>query len=218
MLINLSKNQKEKRQVIKMKEYIIKEIQSEKDITNVNKAMIDIYNWGGEYRPNAYAYLGYIKNDGFVLRLEAEEKNPRATFTEPDQMVCQDSCLEFFADFAPEKDKGYLNFEVNPNGALHLYIGKSVLIRESVLKMGIKRPEGSAFKTEKSWGFEIKIPFAFLKECYGDVDFKTGYKFKGSFYKCGDKTEFPHYGSFTEIDEEKPKFHCPEFFANLIME
>ena len=43
-------------------------------------------------------------------------------------------------------------------------------------------------------------------------------KLMGNFYKCADGTDSPHYVSWSPIKTEKPNFHCPEFFGELIFE
>ena len=40
---------------------------------------------------------------------------------------------------------------------------------------------------------------------------------RANFYKCGDKTAHPHYLSWSPIHTEKPDFHRPEFFGELIL-
>ena len=40
--------------------------------------------------------------------------------------------------------------------------------------------------------------------------------FTGNFYKCGDETEFPHYGMWSEAVSDTPDFHRPECFGRLI--
>jgi hypothetical protein len=49
-------------------------------------------------------------------------------------------------------------------------------------------------------------------------DFSSGKRMKGNFQKCGDKTKFPHYGSWNRIDTPEPDFHRPEYFGDLILE
>jgi hypothetical protein len=46
----------------------------------------------------------------------------------------------------------------------------------------------------------------------------SGKKIKANFYKCGDKTEEPHYLSWSPIDTPEPDFHVPSFFGLLEME
>ena len=41
--------------------------------------------------------------------------------------------------------------------------------------------------------------------------------FKGNFYKCGDETKTPHYGSWNPIENPTPDFHRPEGFGELVI-
>lgn len=40
---------------------------------------------------------------------------------------------------------------------------------------------------------------------------------RGNFYKCGDLTAEPHYLSWSPIAFERPNFHLPEFFGELLL-
>lgn len=197
--------------------YIINTIEDMADIDRGNLAPIDIFNWEEyEYRPNAYARLCFIKNKGFGLKLWAEE-SPIATYTEPNSSVCEDSCLEFFADFKPQLDKGYINFEANANGCLLAQFGRVDENRPFLSDMGIENPEVKPFKEEKCWGYTMFISLELLEKTFGSRDFKNGDKITASFYKCGDKTGKKHYGSYVKIDWEYPSFHRPQFFAEMMI-
>lgn len=196
--------------------YQIKTIHSPGEIKAGNAADIAVYNWGGEYRPVSKAILCYLEDEGFLLRIWSEEKNPRATFTGKNEGVCRDSCLEFFANFKPElPHSGYLNFEANANGALLCCYGESRFDRRTVLEMGFAHPAAVPFQTETEWGYELLIPLGLIQDVYGDASFKAGSVIRGNFYKCGDDTDVPHYGSYTEIQWEYPDYHRPEFFAEM---
>ena len=197
--------------------YYIKTIDNINDVEQGNVADINIYNWGCEYQPKAYAKFCYVKDQGFVLKITAEEKDPLTTFSERDSFVCQDSCLECFVNFKPQKEEnGYINFEANSAGALLCQYGKEGPGRQTLTQMGVKDyPEMKPFKTENKWGYTMFIPLDIIQFVYGESDFKKGDKLTGNFFKCGDKTASPHYGSFTKIDWEFPSFHRPQFFDDM---
>lgn len=214
-------NEKVKTRVKHMEErvlhmYQIKTIASMDELDQGNTALVDIYNWGGDYRPVTRAVLCFIKDQGFALRLTCEEENPRATFTEQNTGVCRDSCLEFFANFRPDlPDTGYINFEGNANGALLCCYGSCVEERETIADMGLEHPLPKVVRGEGFWGYELMIPLSLIEGVYGPSPFKTGSVIRGNFFKCGDETEFPHFGSYTKIDWEYPSFHRPQFFAEM---
>lgn len=201
--------------------YEIKTIQNISEIENGNTADIAIYNWGGDYRPHAKGILCYVNDQGFAVRMTAAEKNPRATRTEPNSRVCDDSCLEFFVNFRPQAaDSGYLNFEGNALGTMLCCYGqpaKPGSKRSPVVDLGYPHPQPRAFRTEDGWGWELLIPLSLIRGIYGSADFHTGDRIRGSFFKCGDKTEHPHYGSFVKIDWPTPNFHRPEFFSDMVI-
>ena len=92
------------------------------------------------------------------VRMEARERDIRATLTGPLEPVCQDSCLEFF--FAPDPADGrYLNFEWNPLGTLFFGfgLGRGSRVRqapEDAQALLSPRP----FTTAQGWGIEFGIP------------------------------------------------------------
>lgn len=199
--------------------YKIKTISDISKIDDGNIANIDVYNWGCEYQPKAYARMCYIKNQGFAIKLSCEEKNPLATYTEQNCMVCQDSCLEVFINFKPDaEDKGYLNFEANANGSLLVEYGKTGEGRTKITDMGLCNPEITPYKKDNEWGYTLFISLDLIQKVYGNYDFNGKSVLKGNFFKCGDKTDKPHYGSYTKIDFEYPSFHRPQFFADMVIE
>lgn len=201
--------------------YRIKIIDNISELTFGNTADIGIYNWGGEYRPVSKAILCFVRERGFAVRMTSREASPRATQTEPNSSVCEDSCLEFFADFQPDAPgSGYLNFECNALGTMLCCYGRpsgSGAKRVPVLKLGCPHPQPRVIRTETAWGWELFIPLSMLRTIYGTADFHLCDTIRGSFYKCGDRTEQPHYGSYTRIDWPTPNFHRPESFAEMVL-
>ena len=79
------------------------------DWTAIEKAPIDCYPWGGNYRPRAYGQCAFVPGKGLAVRMTAWESNPKAVYTVVGDPVYKDSCLEFFASFDPQSQK-YMNF------------------------------------------------------------------------------------------------------------
>ena len=86
------------------------------DWPTIEKAPIDCYPWGGDYRPRAYGQCAFLPGRGLAVRLTAWEREPKAVYTANGDPVYKDSCLEFFASFDAHSQK-YMNFEMNANGA-----------------------------------------------------------------------------------------------------
>ena len=92
--------------------------------------------------------------ENLYIRMEAEEKNIRATLTGLLDAICTDSCMEFF--FAPcAGDKRYMNFEWNLLGAVNFGFGAERATRvRQVVKDANAMFAPKPFETEKGWGIE----------------------------------------------------------------
>ena len=160
---------------------------------------------------------GRIFHDGesLLVSLQAKEKDIRAEYTAPMSPVHEDSCLEFF--FMPEGEERYLNFEINPNGCLHIGFGKDRYERERIVL-----PDAEAYfrirtgRTAEGWKAEYRIPGEFLCRFY--PEFRFAGKLKANVYKCGDKTAHPHYLAWNPVDSPVPDYHRPESFGTMILE
>ena len=158
---------------------------------------------------------GRIFHDGenLLVSLQAKEKDIRAEYTAPMSPVHEDSCLEFF--FMPEGAECYLNFEINPNGCLHIGFGKDRYERKRIVL-----PDGEAYfrirtgRTAEGWKAEYRIPGEFLRRFY--PEFRFAGKLKANVYKCGDKTVHPHYLAWKPVGTAEPDYHRPEYFGEMI--
>lgn len=154
--------------------------------------------------------------ENLYVRMEAEEADIRATLTGPLEMVCCDSCLEFF--FAPQKeDERYFNFEWNPLGTLYLGFGaqRGRRVRQIVADAREKfcpKP----FRTEKGWGIAFRIPADFVRLYFPKFEFAG--EAAGNFYKCGDGTKTPHYLAWQRLTSDTPDYHRRQDFGRIIFE
>lgn len=169
--------------------------------------------WLPEIDVSAVAKACY-NDEKLYLRLEAKEEFIREELTGPYQMVCEDSCLEFF--FAPmPDDERYFNFEFNPKGAMYLGFGTGrILHARQIVENYDKLFSLKTFKTEKGWGVEFEIPYSFIRLYF--PDFKPEGKSHCNFYKCGDKTRVMHYLSWSDMTGENPDFHRRCDFSEII--
>ena len=196
--------------------YTVQEKTSHVAWDQIASIKIDSYIWGKDYMPETKAWLYHITGQGFMLKMRCEERAPRATYTEANQPVYKDSCMEFFANYYPgEEGTGYINFEMNSNGAVLCEYGQPG-DRFYLKDRGFDVPTPQVTKGEDFWEIELCIPDAFIKEVYGK-DFIAP-MIKGNFYKCGDDTDIPHYGSWAPIDHPTPAFHKPVFFGELVVQ
>ncbi len=197
--------------------YIVKTV-SDVNWDDIQKADIASYTWGKDYTPKAFAQLVIEKDKGFRIKMTCEEKEPRVTYYNYNDPVYKDSAMEFFASF-DNTSKKYMNFEINSVGTFlcavrveknnKTPIDKLVDIRDIVVKTD---------KTDSIWSVDVLFPFEVVEKLFGIGSFEKGYEFKGNFYKCGDDTAIPHFGSWAPITLESPNFHCPDFFGTLVIE
>ena len=176
---------------------------------------LEDYNYKPEVRFNiAYndkeIFVKYYIREGFV----------KAEKTETNQMVCEDSCVEFF--ISPADDGIYYNLEFNAIGTCLLGTGscrKDRMLAPPAVVKSIRR-KGSAGNSpfgermgEFTWTITVAIPKeVFFLHRVGDLKNK---KFKANFYKCGDKLTHPHYLTWNPVGTNNPDYHQPEFFGVL---
>lgn len=187
------------------------------DFTVVPKAVIGCYPWAeeGGYKPYAY---GQVAHDEAYLymRLSCREKNPLITCTFPNQMVCRDSCLEFFINPLPGMDT-FLNIETNAAGIMLIGLykeGDFKLIDPDCQNLFGKVAEIDA--KSGYWRVSYRLPFDFFHRVFA-ISGQFPHEVEVNFYKCGDYTPAPHYGSWNMIVSEKPDFFRSEYFGKLIL-
>lgn len=176
------------------------------------------------YRPKSEARAFYTEK-AFHVQLKSFEKEIKAVYRNMNDDVYKDSCLEFFLNPNPEGDTGYMNFEINPVGALLLGLGRERNGRKLLnvdfrgifdIKTSVNE-ENLKNYTGPFWSVEFTIPYEFIRGIYGPLEFESGWKMKGNFYKCGDETVYPHYLCWNNILRSDPDFHVPEYFGTLIL-
>ncbi len=158
---------------------------------------------------------GRIFHDGqnLYVRLNAIEKDIRAEYILPPAPVHEDSCLEFF--FMPAGAERYLNFEINPNGCLHLGFGPDRYQRENVLPGDFRETfRIRTGRTDEGWKAEYRIPVSFLRRFY--PAFECAGILRANLYKCGDKTVHLHYLAWNPVNTPVPDFHRPECFGEML--
>ena len=176
-------------------------------------------NWPAyPYKPDVQVSGGYTK-DELVLKYRVKEKYIRAEYTQINDSVYKDSCVEFFISSG---NGFYYNFEFNCIGTVHAGYGKQREGRELLRKedvssirtsstLGTERIETR--QTEEPWELTAAIPFSIFKE---ETFTNPGGKiFTGNVYKCGDELPVPHFLSWNPIGTQNPDFHRPEYFGRM---
>jgi hypothetical protein len=184
------------------------------------RLLIDTINWRGyDYKPDVALAIGYSEHE-IYLKYYIKESYFKAEKTVSNQMVCEDSCVEFFV--SPEDDGIYYNMEFNAIGTCLLGTGRdrasSTRVQPEVIskirRLTTAGTEPFSEKTgEYAWAITIAIPFdVFFHHEISDLKGKI---FRANFYKCGDKLTVPHYVTWNPVATENPDYHQPEHFGLL---
>lgn len=178
-------------------------------------AQIDQALWAPNPGILAWAQACCCKEE-LRVRLTAREPSPLARFTGLYDMVCLDSCLEFFLCPLPN-DSRYFHFEFNPNGALYLGFGHG---RDDGVRQ-IVQDADDLFCVQKLtgndiWGISFRIPFSFIRLYMPEFSIWDGLCLRGNFYQCGDETQTPHYLAWNRVKALQPDFHRAEDFGILL--
>ena len=198
-----------------MKEYIAKKIVGPIGIEDARWQKAEHvkfeYTWEG-FRPIPYENTAAVvhSDEGITVLLSSTEWPLRITAMEHQSRVCEDSCMEFFFT-ANTCELKYINFELNPAGIMHAYVGE---------KRGERYPtelEGVRVVTEiqplKGWKALLFVPYSYIDRYFD----KRESAFKANFYKCGDSTVKKHYCTWNPVETEKPDYHQPIYFGKITL-
>ncbi len=157
---------------------------------------------------------------GLSIRFRVFETNPRITCHVMNEPVYRDSCVEFFVQPLGLPGSPYLNFEMNAAGTLLLARGASRGERESLGVAdldGVRiEPHGPSLLAGRPfWALTLFVPFSWLAGQVPGFRADAGAVLRANFYKCGDDTDVPHYGSWHPMSASRPDFHRPEDFGEI---
>ncbi len=203
-------------------EYIVPLFKSKNNIKEVPSVSISSFHWekDGYSRPESYAALFAVENEGIYARLWSFEDNIRCECIKRDDPVYKDSCLELFL-MPVEGDSRYVNFEMNKNGVYLSQIGEKREGRAFIKEISSLEPVITPFEVEENgktaWGCEIFLSDSFIADVY-KKDYSTAEReIKGNFYKCADSSSTPHYGAFFPVTTASLGFHNPDCFGSIIL-
>lgn len=178
------------------------------------------------HRPKTQCKLLYDRNNIYGI-FRVADKYVRCVHTGFQSDVYKDSCVEFFIQ--PKAAAGYFNFEFNCGGALLAsYITDPTRIAGTVKEfiplthdddLRIKRchnlPQiiNPEITENVVWYLEFSIPFAVMEKYSGTLDKVSGQIWRANFYKCGNDTSHPHWGSWSPL--RGLNFHLPEDFGKI---
>ena len=193
-----------------MKEYIISRCHGQPDWSKVPALQINNWLKSDPMPISAQAQVCY-DDSALYVRLSALEEHIRAELTGLLDEICEDSCLEFF--FCPMAgDERYFNIECNPNGCLFLGFGPNV---DELVRLIPENPPivPQAKRIEGGWETVYSIPYSFIRMFFPEFSPAPGCSTRANFYKCGDKTEPPHYISWNPVPLQRCAFHNPDAFG-----
>ena len=182
-----------------------------------------------EHKPKTQAKVTYDDKYLYVI-FRVEDKYVRAVAQNHQDMVCWDSCVEFFFTPGPDISVGYFNVEVNCGGTM-LFRYQLIPWKDAVNvspadleQVQIFHSEHKIVDPEKqqptTWVIEYRLPFDVLEKYCEFVRPAPGVVWRANFYKCADQTSQPHWLNWSAIDKsaEAGGFHTPKFFGTLEFE
>lgn len=195
------------------------------DSVNVPFHNLDVVNWD-EFpeKPSVKFRIAY-SNDEIYLQYVVKERYIRAFYTEDEGSApYKDSCVEFFI-IPSSTDSIYYNLELNCIGVGTFAGGAG---RQNRTRFGndvtsqIRRVStlgNEGFDTKEGdfeWRITIALPVSLFS--LNRIEPLRGRSVKANFYKCGDDLPKRHYLSWNPIGTERPNFHTPLFFGELLFE
>jgi hypothetical protein len=185
-------------------------------LNNCPRQVINNLLWSNNgYFPKVDFSIAY-SDHSILLKYFVKDKYPIAKYTQINDLVYKDSCVEFFLSF--NNGDNYYNLEFNCVGTPYGAYGSANNRRElpeDVLKAVKIVVNKSAADNEGITAWEITLDMPFTVFIYDKITSLKGAECKGNFYKCGDETPEPHYLSWSNILSNAPNFHVPEFFGTL---
>ena len=198
-----------------MKTYSIPRISGAPDWSAIPALTVDTVLWEPDCGIRMTQQLCYDETALYV-RQQARESTIRAEYSAPLSPVHEDSCMEFF--FALGADDRYFNFEINPNGCIELGFGPN---RKNRVRLCHKAEQETfrpcCVRAADGWAAEYRLPLDFFRLFYPDFRLVPGVRFRGNCYKCGDRTEHPHFLAWNPVTSETPDFHRPECFGHFCL-
>ena len=182
------------------------------------------------HRPPTVARVLY-DDDFLAVGFSVLDQYVRAVAQKFNDMVCQDSCVEFFVAPAADANRdAYFNFEINCGATMLLYRCPSTMAAaQGTGRVHLDDADGGLLRSAASlpkvieteivgptdWSVEFHVPGTLFEKHFGVQRPGPGSVWRGNFYKCGDHTSHPHWGSWAPMATPKPGFHQPAYFQPL---
>lgn len=194
------------------------------DKAGMEYQVIGTANWATTYPyiPNVAFRIAY-SDEALFIHYRVRENSVRAVAPHDNGHVWEDSCCEFFS--SPIDDGSYYNIECNCAGTVLVGHGtgrnnRSLAPQPILDNIGRWSTLGRRSFEERvgdcDWQMALAIP---LKTFFmHNITSLQGKSIRANFYKCGDQLQQKHFLSWNPIEIEKPDFHRPDFFGELVFE
>jgi hypothetical protein len=156
-----------------------------------------------------------------------QDKHIFSQVTKVNGNVCLDSAVEFFATVEPDQGPHYFNLEMNCCGVPLLGFGPERRPRIAIdpakasrirIATSVTTPTKDESPSDNGWWAAAALDFDFLSEFTGRaIAPKSGARWLANFFRCGGKTD-GQFACWNPIGWERPDFHRPEFFGELLFE
>ncbi len=154
---------------------------------------------------------------------ECRDTDITATYTERDDPVYQDDCVELFIAPAPGKSAFYYGFEMNCRGVLYdyFYAFPTVLIAPYDtggvwLKTAIDGTLNASGDRDRGWTLEVRIPFANLSDLMGKSRPEPGDVWRINMNRWDGTGEARALSQWSPSGLGAPHPHRPEGFGALV--
>ena len=185
-----------------------------------NEAIACRNGWAGNDGAER-AFFSAVWNEDYLILRYLTQNAPIIVRNLVNQgAVSDDSCVEAF--FLPEGSERYFNIEFNIacyiNAARRLSRHDKIPLsaEECASIKRVASPEVNApveYSDAEDWTLTMSIPWKLL-----GTEPRPGMRMKGNFYACAGDAPKPYFLSWAPIDTEKPDFHRPEFFGDIILD
>ncbi len=190
---------------------------------DVEATALDSFPWYNAGVRQAVTVKACYDSECLHLLYDCEDKHISAQYTQLNDPVCNDSCVEFFAS-PPEDPEHYFNVEVNCCGTMLLGYGSAMDGRrdgtqETASLLGVAHSTPGPTKEESpqddGWLLQMRLPFEALSQLVGTpLTVAPGTQWRANFYRIGGLTD-PQYACWSPIEWHRPNFHKPEYFGLL---
>ena len=191
---------------------------------------LQIGQYAGErplHLPNTQAKLAYDMAALYVI-FYVEDRYVCANAQAYQDMVFNDSCVEFFFTPGENLAEGYFNLEINCGGTALFHHQKGRRVEEipvsetdfEQIEIAHTMPKivNPEITEPISWCLEFRLPFEILNKYARVTQPASGVNWRANLYKCADESSHPHWLSWAPMDLPSPDFHQSQFFGKLIFE